>query len=397
MSLIDRLLRRRKEGRSPTTSSGEGRPQGDFPWLALGVGTGVVLGLFLAILGVAWLLGSDKQATINTHQVTAGIPLALAPSRPEAAQAANEPTPDPTAEATVRPRLGLNVPAVSADAFAAISPVTTIEPLTDAPEASLLEAVGGRMLPRISPDGRTAWQAYGRPIARGEDRPRVVLIIGGLGLSRSATEAAIQRLPGAVTLAFDPYADDIAQWTRLARRNGHETLATLSFGAADFPFHNTGSKTLKFDEPLIDNLRRVDDTLAGAPGAVGVLAVTGSQFSQGAEAAIPILKLLKSRGLMLVDASGLHGSVKISLASKMDGPRVYVDVMLDTIAEDEMIDRQLAQLERRAHDTLVGVGLGRPLPVTFARIQAWAGKAEDSGFVLAPVSAVVGTQFLRDQ
>jgi len=42
-----------------------------------------------------------------------------------------------------------------------------------------------------------------------DDRPKISLIVTGMGLSEAATEAAISLLPGSVTLAFDPYAQKL--------------------------------------------------------------------------------------------------------------------------------------------------------------------------------------------
>src|SRR5205085_1494179 len=78
-----------------------------------------------------------------------------------------------------------------------------------AAEPALLEAGPYGRLPRIGPDGRTSIRAYGRPFDRQDPRPRVGLVIGGLGMNAAVTEEAIRRLPGPVTLAFSPYAPQV--------------------------------------------------------------------------------------------------------------------------------------------------------------------------------------------
>jgi Uncharacterized protein conserved in bacteria len=347
-----------------------------------------VAGLIGLVLAIAWFLGPSRE-TVPQSQVVAGIPLPVAaPS-----EAPVRPKQDPAAGIGVRPGLGLEVPATSAGAFEAVPPAAVVEPLGDAPIPELLEAIHGQMLPRIGADGRRAWQVYARPVDRKDDRPRVALIIGGLGLSQAATEASIERLPGAVTLAFDTYADETANWTRRARRNGHETLATLSLQVADFPFRDLGPQTLGAVATPAANLKRLDGVLAAAPGAVGVLAIGGSEFNRTTEAAVPILKSIKARGLMFVDATPLSGPSLVELAAKLDVPRLHVNVMLDTVPEAAAIDQALERLVAIARERLVSVGLGRPMPVTFARIQAWASRLDADGIALVPASAVVGTQF----
>lgn len=392
MGLIDHVRRRwrRTDSTDISPAPGVGRL---VPWGGLGLGAAAVIGLIALVLVVAWVLGPDDTETRKLSEVVAGVPLPnAAPAAPVAATG-GEPLRDPAAEAVVRPGLGLGVPAMPSDAFDAVPAAAIVQPLAEAPIAELMEPVAGQMLPRIGADGGRAWKVYARPFDRKDDRPRVALIIGGLGLSQSATQASIERLPGAVSLAFDPYAEETAMWTRRARRNGHETLATLPLQPADFPFHDLGPLTLQVAAQPAANMQRLSDLLAGAPGAVGVMAIGGGAFNRSAEAAAPILKAIGRRGLMVADATTPSDESLVALSAKLDVPHLHVDITLDDVPDAAAIDRQLDRLLEIARERLVAVGLGRPLPVTFARIQAWAGQLDAAGVVLAPATAVVGTQF----
>ena len=95
-------------------------------------------------------------------------------------------------------------------------------------------------LPRIGPDGLEPWRVYARPFDATDLRPRVAVVMSGLGLSNAATEAAIQGLPGAVTLAFQPYSDGLQRWIGLARAAGHETLLNLPMEPQDYPQSDPG-------------------------------------------------------------------------------------------------------------------------------------------------------------
>lgn len=379
-----------------TTTMGARRSHSARPWRAIGLAAGVGGGLLALVLLTVWLLGRGDTGKPGNSQVIAGIPLPAPPSGDNLAHAGSpspEVTPDPAAAAVARPGLGLSVPATAEDAFDAVPPVAIVEPLADAPVAALLEVVEGQTLPRTGSDGRQAWQVYARPFDRKDERPRVALIIGGLGLSRTATEAAIARLPGAITLAFDAYADDAAAWTRSARRYGHETLVSLPLQAGDFPFRDLGPRTLQLTAGAAANLRRLNEILALAPGAVGVLAIGGSEFNRSIAAASPILKAIKARGLMLADTTSLAGGTSLlPLAAKLNVPRLDVDVMLDDVLDAAAIDGRLQRLEQLARQRSVAVGLGQPLPLTFARIQAWAETSTAAGIVLAPATAIVDRQ-----
>ena len=67
-------------------------------------------------------------------------------------------------------------------------------PLPAAPLAGVVQPGPLGPLPTIAPDGRTPFSAYARPF-RSNGKPKVALIVGGLGLNAAATRSAIERLP----------------------------------------------------------------------------------------------------------------------------------------------------------------------------------------------------------
>src|SRR3546814_16101974 len=80
-------------------------------------------------------------------------------------------------------------------------------------------------------------------------RPRIAVVLTGLGLSDSATQAAIEQLPAAVTLSFSPYARGLEPWTALARSRGHEALIALPLEPPPFPNENPGPHDLLTGPP----------------------------------------------------------------------------------------------------------------------------------------------------
>lgn len=76
--------------------------------------------------------------------------------------------------------------------------------LAAAPDPRLIEQTRYGPVPRIGPDGERAAEIYARPAVSVPGLPRIALLVGGMGLSPRATEAAIAGLPGAVTRASHP-------------------------------------------------------------------------------------------------------------------------------------------------------------------------------------------------
>ena len=81
--------------------------------------------------------------------------------------------------------------------LAALPPFHPGEPLPPAPLSGFFAPGPNGLLPIIAPDGRTPFEAYRRPfVANG--RPKVALIVGGLGLNSRMTQQAIETLPSEV-------------------------------------------------------------------------------------------------------------------------------------------------------------------------------------------------------
>jgi hypothetical protein len=119
--------------------------------------------------------------------------------------------------------------------------------LAAAPDPRLIEQTRCGPVPRIGPDGARAAEIYARPAVSVPGLPRIALLVGGMGLSPRATEAAIAGLPGAVTLGFAPYGADLARQTALAREAGHELVLEIPMEPFDFPRDNPGPHTLVAD------------------------------------------------------------------------------------------------------------------------------------------------------
>ncbi|HCP01617.1 MAG: hypothetical protein CL573_09810 [Alphaproteobacteria bacterium] len=248
-------------------------------------------------------------------------------------------------------------------------------------------------LPRIELMSVEPWRAYARPFDQRDNRPRVAVILSGLGLSSAATEAAIQGLPGEVTLAFQPFADNILEWIRLARAAGHEVLLNLPTEPVDFPANDFGSRALFVALSPSENEERLRWALSRATGYVGVVNHMGSRFSSSRENMHRLLAEIKARGLLYVDARSSVGSLETVMAAQMEVPQVTNDSFLDARdASRVTIDARLTELERVAKDTGNSLAIGQAFPVTIERVSKWARTLDQKGLVLVPVSAVVNMQ-----
>lgn len=298
-------------------------------------------------------------------------------------QMANDDTPVPTG-----PGEGIVVAAMTPAAFGPTPLKQPAVALIPAPDPALVEEGAAGPLPKVGSDGREPWQIYKKPHAGDPDEKRIAIIVGGLGLSRVATQAAIDRLPAAVTLAFDSYAPNLRNWLAQARAGGHEVLISVPMEPANFPFSDPGPLALKTDVDAENNIKALNQVLGLATGYVGVVNVMGSQFT-GSEAALkPILQSLHERGLMYVDDGMVESSQAPKLADTIGMPWAKGNAKIDAVMSKSAIAAKLAELEALARKTDSAIGLAEATPVSIAQLTAWASTLAPKKLVLAPISAL---------
>jgi len=338
-----------------------------------------------ALLASGWLAGTPppKPATAALSEVQ--VPIPPAPPPPKPVTAAIPPLPPVPAPPPERPVAALPPPPAPPPRER-----SSAQPLLPAPDPALVETGPHGVLPIIGRDGRQAWRAYGRPFDRADKRPRIAIVITGLGPSGAATETAIDDLPGAVTLAFDPYTRRLDEWIARARAAGHEVLLGLPMEPVDYPRQDPGPYTLLTSLSPKENLERLELVLSRVSGYVGVTGLMGSRFTASQTNLIPVLDELKKRGLMFVDARASAQSVAGAVAQSMGLPHVAADDRLDAEPTRDAVDRQLQALEAVARRDGSALGIGFVYPVTLERVALWASTLEPKGIALAPASALPG-------
>jgi uncharacterized protein len=262
---------------------------------------------------------------------------------------------------------------------------------TAPPEQKFVEMTAHGPIPKIAADGVRPAEAFAqpvKPIPGKPDAPRVALIVGGLGVSASATAAAISRLPGAVTLAFMPYSADVAHMAVRARGEGHEILLQVPMEPFGYPDNDSGPQTLLSSLTPEQNLDRLYWLMGRFQGYVGLAGAMGARFTASEQAFSPILRETAKRGLIFVDDGANPRSVAGRIAGANNLPFAKADVVLDTVPTPTEIDHALGRLEMAAREHGIAVGIASALPVSIDHIAKWAKAAESHGFLLVPITAV---------
>jgi len=352
------------------------------------------LAALLIVGGGVWyfMSGDDAEEPDRRADIDPDIPrveMSIAP-KPRTGRAG---TLNAIAAGATGPGSGIVVAAVSETAFASfVAPATADAALAVANDPSLIEQSPQGPLPRIAEDGRKPWQVYAKPFTAAAGDRRIGLIVAGLGLSRSATEAAIRLLPGGVTLAFDPYAEDLADWVAKARQAGHEVLLMVPLESADFPYRDAGPQALTTSGDPEENRLRLEFVLSRMSGYVGVLTMMGSKFTKSDEHLRAFFKEINSRGLILVEGKREDSTLSTTVAAEMGLPRASVDVVLDEIPGKPSIDRSFGEVEDIITERAIGVAVAEPYPASIERIIAWSAALKDKKIGLAPMTSIVGRQ-----
>ncbi|CDX25363.1 conserved hypothetical protein [Mesorhizobium sp. ORS 3324] len=367
---------------------------------ARGISTGT-LGAALVILAVIGISGAialrekpfrkPQETAVSTPKVTVAPTSAPAPPAPAAVATASPNASTPmksggaqiihvqTEEGDGPPKAGIVIR----------DPSTLGQNLKVAhiPDRTLIETSDSGPLPIRSADGRRPFDVYARPWS-GARGARVAIVIGGLAVSQTGTQAAIAKLPAEVTLAFAPQGNSIDRWMKAARQGGHEIVMQIPLEPFDYPNINPGRNTLTVAASPDENLKSLHWALSRTTNYTGVMNYMGARFSADANAMGPFMAELGKRGLAYVDDGSSARSLAPDLALKDGVPFVAGDMAIDAVQDRGEILKKLDSLEATARAKGTAVGIGSAFDITVDTVASWVAEAKKRGIEIVPISAV---------
>ena len=267
--------------------------------------------------------------------------------------------------------------------------------LDPAPDPRLIETSRTGPLPRVGADGARPFEIYARPVALDpklkSGAPRIALMVGGLGLNAEGTEAAIAKLPGAVTLGFAPYGKGIEERATEAREAGHETALQAPMEDFSDLTGDPGPHTLKASASDGDNLNSLRWLMSRFTGYIAVVNHLGGKFTADSKEVSPVLTEIAARGLGYLDDGASPRSVAPDVAAALAMPSARADLVIDADPTPEAIETALARLLDRARERGSAIGVASASPIAVERLAAWANGLESKGVALVPLSALMST------
>ena len=309
---------------------------------------------------------------------------AMGPARP---QAADGTAALPGAAPGIAP--GINGPDQMAALPQAVPPSKVRA--TAAPLDQLVETTAFGPVPKIAGDGLRPMDAYARPAMVGPyDRvPRIVVIVGGMGISQTGTSKAIRDLPEDVTLAFAPYGSSLGRWAARAREDGHEILLQVPMEPIGYPQKNPGEHTLLTSAGGAVNAENLQWAMSRITSYTGVMNYMGARFLADQQATRSLLEELVGRGVFFLDDGSSGQSTAAVVGGAIRAPVVTADLTIDKQRSSRQIEKQLENLEQIARTKGVAVGIASAFPTTVRTLAAWIPLARERGVALVPASAAL--------
>jgi hypothetical protein len=290
------------------------------------------------------------------------------------------------------------------DGLVSVEPTGSIRPKNPLPEMRRQEATLAHLpdpelveqsdygdLPKRSSDGLRPMDVYSRPpdTEGNFGVARIVLIVGGLGISQTSSQNAVRHLPSAVTLAFAPYGNSLNRWMQAARKSGHELLLQLPMEPYDYPRANPGPHTLLSEVSAQENLANMHWAMGRITNYVGVMNFLGGKLVTAPSALKPMFDELAERGLLFVDDGSVKNSRTSETAQNSILPYARANIQIDAVRTRRDIAARLDDLVKEAKRTGLAIGVANAFPDSIDMISKFAAGADKLGIEITPVSAIV--------
>ena len=264
-----------------------------------------------------------------------------------------------------------------------------------APIRAVTEATDSGPLPRVSSQGKKPFDVYSQvtPMAvTTSRRPKIAILLGGMGLNANLTSKAIKALPGDITFGFAPYGDNLQVQVNNARAKGHEIMLQVPMEPVGYPGVNPGPRTLLADVNSKENIESLQWFMSRFSGYSGITNYMGARLLVTADALQPVMAELKKRGLVYLE----DATVNLSLAPRIgDATRLPVrraNLVIDAEPTAAAINEALNQLEQEAIANGIAIATGSGLDLTIETVADWAKGLREKGILLIPISATYKAQ-----
>lgn len=259
--------------------------------------------------------------------------------------------------------------------------------LAHIPDGRITEQTAFGLLPILGDNGERAVDIYARPWS-GARGVRIAIVVGGLGLSQTGSNHAIETLSPDVTLGFAANGNSLSRWMQNARRNGHEILLQIPLEPFNYPDNSPGNGTLEVDADIAQNLEKLHQAMGRITNYTGVANYMGARFLSDRAASEPIMRDIAKRGILFFDDGTTAQSTAEMFANNFGIPFAASDILIDNVVSRQEILKKLDTLERVARANGTAIGVASAFPLTVNIIAEWTNEAKARGIEIVGLSAL---------
>jgi polysaccharide deacetylase 2 family uncharacterized protein YibQ len=198
-------------------------------------------------------------------------------------------------------------------------------------------------------------------------------------------------LPGAVTLAWLPYAPRLTEQVAAAAARGHEAMLDMPMEALGRPDPG-GPDALRTWLPPATNLASLRAALDLLPGAVALKQHEGSVASLSVPLMDLVMDELKARRMAFLDGETMPHSAALARAGAAGLPAAGRDLSIDNDPNPSAIRARLADVEEIARRSGHAILIGHARATTMDVLEQYLPTLPAHGVMLWPISASIAAR-----
>lgn len=232
----------------------------------------------------------------------------------------------------------------------------------------LTEINGDDRLPKISDNGKKPWIQYGKSVKVKPNFKRVAIVVKGLGFDEGALDMINKGFASEVSFSFSPYAQNSDKKIIPVRQQGHETYVDMLLASKDFLKSDSGPMSMSLTISSDESINRLKKSLnVGAPIG-GVVVNDGVADESNSEILQKLMEELKTRGLLMIDATSGNGLENISVPGLA---RKKANFVIEDLLDKKLINQVLKMAENMALEKGQVLIVVESKPVILTAVNDW--------------------------
>ena len=197
---------------------------------------------------------------------------------------------------------------------------------------------------------------------------KVAVVIKSVGFDPLSLDKISKAFNSEVSFSFTPYAQNIGERISATREQGHETYVDLLLSSKNFLRADSGPLSISLTIDKEEALNRLRRSLAANAPIGGVVVNDGLADEDNREILLELLKELRNRGLMMIDATSGDGLNNISMQNLA---RKKADVVIDRDFRRESVRKALLKAEYVAFEKGQVLIVADPKPIVLVELFDW--------------------------